>query len=338
MPRALVTGAAGFVGSNLVDSLVGAGYEVRAADVAAPSGDGADAEHLHLDVRDRDAVRRAAAGCDVVVDNAALVPVSRSSQAEFLSVNAEGCRNVLEAARDEGAYAVHISSSAIYGVPSELPVRESTPLRPFEPYGISKAAGEGVADELRAAGLPVASLRARAILGRGRLGLFELIFRRIRAGRAVPMFGKGETRIQMCAAEDFCAAALAAIERRASGSYNIGSAGFGTVREDLGALIAHAGTDARLRPVPLPLVRGGLRTLGLLRLSPFTEWHVIASATDYWCDTSHAEADLGWRPTRTNIDALRRAYDRWLEAPEEFGSSPHRRPLRGALPRVLRGR
>jgi len=271
-----------------------------------------------------------------VVDNAALVPIARATPESYLAVNAGGPRNVLAAAREVGAYAVHISSTSIYGVPLELPVRESAPLRPFEPYGRSKAEAERVVQAERRRGLRVASLRSRAILGRGRLGVFEPIFRRVRQGRAVPIFGKGGTRIQMCDAEDFTRALLAAVEQRADGDYNIGSAGYGTVREDLEGLVKHAGSSTRLQPIPLTFVRAGLRTLGSMRLSPFSEWHVVASATDFWMDLSRAEAELGWLPRLTNTDALIRAFDGWIAAPEEYGSSPHRRPLRGPLARALR--
>jgi len=337
MPRALVTGGAGFAGSVLAEALERAGHDVRILDLHPMDDPPPSWEVVRGDVRDADAVARAVRGCHVVVDNAALVPVSRSTPDEFLSVNAQGARNVLSAARAEGAYALHISSSSIYGVPAELPVRETTPLRPFEPYGASKAAGERVVEEERARGLRVASLRTRAIVGAGRLGLFELVFRRIRGGRRVPLFGSGSATIQMCDAADFASAALAMVEQRADGAYNVGARVQGTVRDDLETLIARAGTGARLQPVPVWAIRTVLRPLDVVGRSPFTRWHWVASDTTFYADMSKAESELGWRPRHSTSEALWRAYEGWLSAPEGGGRSPHRRPLEGRFARMLRG-
>ena len=189
-------------------------------------------------------MRAAAEGCEVVVENAALVPVTRSSEAEYRSVNVDGCRTTLDAAEAAGAYVVRVSSSAIYGVPQQLPTPTTAPLAAFDPYGRSKAEAERMVAARREAGLAIASLRPRTLVGEGRLGLFDVIFGRVRAGKRVPIFGRGLNRSQLCDVQDLCSAVLAAIERRASGDYNVGSSGYATVREDIEALIAHAGTPA----------------------------------------------------------------------------------------------
>jgi nucleoside-diphosphate-sugar epimerase len=167
--------------------------------------------------------------------------------------------------------------------------------------------------------------------------LAGLVSRRIKAGRRVPMFGSGDVRIQMCDAEDFANAALAAIDRRANDDYNIAAAEFNSVRENLETSIAHAGTSARLQPLPVWGVRAVLRAFGAVGRSPLTEWHWVSSATPFWCELDKAERELGWHPVRSNADALSHAYDIWLVAPEEVGDSAHARPLQGALARMLRG-
>ena len=258
-------------------------------------------------------------------------------ESEYRSVNVDGCRNTLDAAEATGAYVLHISSSAIYGVPAELPVRTETPLTPFEPYGRSKAEAERLVEARRAAGLTVASLRPRTLLGEGRLGLFDVIFGRVRAGKRVPIFGRGDNRVQMCDVDDFCAAAVAAIERRANADYNIGSAGFGTVREDLEGLIARVGSTARLQPVPAGAIRAVLRPLDAIGRSPFNEWHWRSAPESFYFDISRAREELGWEPRRTNVDALENAYRHYVRRLGDTGASAHRRPLRGVLARLLRG-
>jgi nucleoside-diphosphate-sugar epimerase len=333
--RVLVTGGTGFLGAHLANAIAGAGHEVRTLDIHPPESPGPH-EFVRADVRDAAAVRSAVRGCDVVVDNAALVPVSRASEAEYRSVNLDGCRNTLDAAAAEDAYVLHISSSAIYGVPVELPVRTSTALAPFEPYGRSKADAERLVAERRAGGLTVGSLRPRTLLGEGRLGLFDVIFARVRAGKRVPLFGAGRNRVQMCDVEDFCAASLAAIDQRANDDYNIGSAGFGTVREDLEGLIARVGSRSRLQPVPVWAIRAVLQPLDAVGRSPFNEWHWRSAPEPFYFDISKAQDELGWRPVRTNADALENAYGHYVRR-ADTGASAHRRPLAGLLARLLRG-
>jgi nucleoside-diphosphate-sugar epimerase len=333
--RALVTGGTGFLGGHLVTALEGAGFEVRVLDLDPPQD--REREVVRADVRDAEAMRRAASGCDVVVDNAALVPVTRASPAEYRSINVDGCRTTLDAAAAAGAYVLHISSSAIFGVPAHLPVSPDAPLAPFEPYGESKAEAERVVHARREAGLAVGSLRPRTLLGEGRLGLFDVIFARIRRGRRVPVFGKGTNRVQMCDVEDFCNAALATIERRANADYNIGSAGYGTVREDLEALIDRVGSSSRLQPVPVWAVRAVLQPLDAVGRSPFNKWHWRSAPAPFYFDISRARDELGWEPRRTNVDALENAYGHYVRRRDVTGASAHRRPLRGVLARLLRG-
>ena len=334
MPRALVTGGAGFLGGHLADALAGAGFEVRLLDVAEPAD--TPYELVRGDVRDAGAVRRAVDGCEVVVDNAALVPVTSSSAAEYRSVNVDGCRVTLEAARDSGAYALHISSSAIFGLPTRLPVTRATPLRPFEPYGASKAEAERVVAELRGHGMTIGSLRPRTLLGAGRLGIFDVIFARVRAGRRVPLFGRGDNRIQLCAVEDFCAAAVAAVERRTGSDFNIGAGEFGTVREDIEALIDHAGTGARPIGIPVWALRAAMQPMALVGASPLSSWHWRTAPMSFYFDLSDARRELGWEPRYSNAQALARAYDAYLASPGAAGESTHTRSLSGLVGRLLR--
>jgi nucleoside-diphosphate-sugar epimerase len=335
--RVLVTGATGFLGTHLCAALQARGNEVRGLDITAPAEHRRDYELIQGDIRDSTTMRRALDGCEAVIDNAALVPVTRSTRQQFRSVNVDGCRTTLQAARATGAYVLHISSSAIYGVPAQLPVTTETPLAPFEPYGQSKAEAELVVAQERARGLRAASLRPRTLLGAGRLGIFDVIFARVRAGKRVPLFGRGENQVQMCDAEDFCAAALAAIERRAGEDYNVGAAEFGTAREDIEALIEHARTGSSVLPVPVWAIRAVLQPLALVGRSPLTRWHWRSAPAPFYFDISKTVEELGWRPRRSNAEALAHAYDLYLSSADGSGTSAHRRPLPGALARLLRG-
>jgi UDP-N-acetylglucosamine/UDP-N-acetyl-alpha-D-glucosaminouronate 4-epimerase len=146
--RALVTGGAGFIGSNLVDALVGAGADVVVLDDLSTGF----AENLHRsatlvqgDVADLTAVTRAVAGCETVFHLAAHRAVLRSVEQPLDTdrANVGGTLNVLVAARDAGARrVVCASSSSVYGGAEVLPTPETAPLLPRSPYAVSKLAGE----------------------------------------------------------------------------------------------------------------------------------------------------------------------------------------------------
>ena len=147
--KALVTGGAGFIGSNLVDALIERGDDVRVLDNFS-TGNRANLEGLEIEVvegelRSYERVHAAMRGIEVVYHLGALGSVLRSVQDPLTSsaVNVEGTLNVLLAARDEGVRRVIFSSStSVYGLNRELPTAETTPPDPISPYGVAKLAAE----------------------------------------------------------------------------------------------------------------------------------------------------------------------------------------------------
>ncbi len=149
--KVLVTGGAGFIGSHLVEGLLARGDAVRIFDDLSSGrrehleGPGGDLEVVLGDVRDLDALRGAARGCDAVLHEGALPSVKRSVEDPRLAhdVNATGTLNVLVAARDVGVRrVVFASSSAVYGESAALPKVETMPPEPVSPYAAQKLAGE----------------------------------------------------------------------------------------------------------------------------------------------------------------------------------------------------
>src|SRR3990170_5193194 len=147
--KVLVTGGAGFIGSNLVRALGERGDEVRVLDNFSTGNrenlDGLDVEVVEGELRSYERVHNAVRGVELVFHLGALGSVPRSVQGPLTSgaVNVEGTLNVLLAARDEGVRrVVFASSSSIYGNQPELPLRESTAPDPISPYGVAKLAAE----------------------------------------------------------------------------------------------------------------------------------------------------------------------------------------------------
>jgi UDP-glucose 4-epimerase len=147
--KALVTGGAGFIGSNLVDALLERGDDVRVLDNFSTGNrtnlEGANIEVVEGELRSYERVHAAVRGVEVVYHLGALGSVPRSVQDPLTSgaVNVEGTLNVMLAARDEGIRrVVFASSSSIYGNQAELPLREAMAADPISPYGVAKLAAE----------------------------------------------------------------------------------------------------------------------------------------------------------------------------------------------------
>src|SRR5205823_10312205 len=146
--RVLVTGGAGFIGSNLAERLLSRGAEVRVFDnLSTGFRDNVpgDAELLEGDIRDEAAVQAAVAGVDVVFHQAAHRAVLQSVQNPLSTdlANTHGTLLVLKAAQDAGVRrVVYASSSSVYGGAEQLPTPETAPLLPRSPYAVSKLAGE----------------------------------------------------------------------------------------------------------------------------------------------------------------------------------------------------
>jgi nucleoside-diphosphate-sugar epimerase len=308
-----ISGGAGFLGLHLARRLLADGHEVRTLDVA-PLDDSeleAAVEELRGDIRDPGHVRHLVTGADVVVHAAAALPI-QASRAAIRSVNVGGTEHVLVAARDaDVGRVVFISSTAVYGVPAKHPIEEEDPLVGVGWYGESKIDAEALC---RVAAVEPTIVRPKTFVGPERLGVFEILFDWIREGRRIYILGQGYNRYQLLAVEDLVDAIVrAATTPEAAGeTFNVGATEFGTVRDDLGALIDHAGSSSRLQPVPVQPAEVALRALELLRVSPLAEWHYKTAHKDSFVDVSKAQRLLGWQPRLSNREALIRTYDWYL--------------------------
>src|SRR5206468_1516642 len=137
---------------------------------------------------------------------------------------------------------INVSSSAVFGAPKSNPVTEETPPTPGEAYGRAKLEGENLCRRFAREGLDVTIIRPRTIMGHGRLGIFQILFEWIRQGSNVPVLGGGQNRYQFVHADDLAEACILAAARPGPAIYNCGTDRFGTMREALEHLCAHART------------------------------------------------------------------------------------------------
>jgi len=340
--RCLVTGGAGFLGINLVRYLLARGHEVTSLDVVPfdyPERD--RITEVVGDIRDRAAVDCAMGGCDLVVHCAAALPLYKPE--EIFSTDIDGTRTVLESALAHGlARVVHVSSTAVYGIPDHHPLVEDDPLQGVGPYGEAKVKAEAVCAEFRPRGLTVPIIRPKSFIGPERLGVFALFYDWAKDGHGFPMIGSGDNRYQLCDVEDVCQAIYLAATgpaEKVDDVFNIGAREFTTMKEDYQAVLDEAGHGKRIRGFPAGPVIWALRILEALKLSPLYKWVYETAAEDSFVSIEKAERVLGFEPQYSNKQALVRNYRWYLEHLHEFeGASgvSHRVPWKQGILKVFK--
>ncbi|MFG1856567.1 NAD-dependent epimerase/dehydratase family protein [Actinomadura geliboluensis] len=247
----LVTGAAGFIGSHLVDRLLADGHEVIGVDdLSSGTNIRPGVEMWEMDVADpalaeKVAVRRPEVICHLAAQVS--VRVSVSDPLGDARTNVVGTANVLEAARAAGGRKVVVTSScAVYGVPDALPVPADAELRPASPYAASKVAGEvyaGMYKQLH--GIDFTTLTLANVYGprqtpEGEAGVVSIFTDALLAGRPTKVYGDGtQTRDYVYVLDVVDAFARAAGEAGGGGRFNVGT-GLQTTDRDLHTLVARA--------------------------------------------------------------------------------------------------
>ncbi|MBN1871457.1 MAG: NAD(P)-dependent oxidoreductase, partial [Candidatus Omnitrophica bacterium] len=300
MEKVLITGGSGFFGAHLAERLLRDDYSVRVLDRNEIDQDSLrkSVNFIKGDVRDRDTVTRACKDIDYVFHNAAILPVSRSSKREYWDVNVNGTQNVLRASLlNHIKKVIFISSSAPYGIPRIIPIKETTEFNPICDYGRSKAEAERACKDYRGRGLNVIILRPRTIIGTGRLGIFQILYSWIADNKNIYTIGSGENLMQFLSDKDFVEACILSIGRACvNEDLNLGAEKFGTVKEALQELIKYAKSSSQIKALPGKAAESVLFILDKLNLSPFTPWHYKTSDKPFYFDISKAKKILDWNP------------------------------------------
>lgn len=341
--RFLITGGSGFLGINLTRYLLNKGHEVICYDIADfdyPERD--RITFIKADIRDRAALDRAMPGVNIVVHTAAALPLY--SKEDIYTTDIVGTRNVVDAAYQAGVERlIHISSTAVYGIPDHHPLYEDDKLQGVGPYGEAKIEAERICLEYREKGMCIPIIRPKSFIGPERLGVFALLYDWARDGRSFPVLGNGKNRYQYLDVEDLCDAIYLCCTlpcEKTNDTFNIGAKEFGTVAEDFQAVLDYAGHGKKVKPFPAEPMIWGLRVLEAFKLSPLYKWVYETISKDSFVSIEKAERVLGFKPKYSNKDALLRNYQWYLDNYEKFANKSgvsHRVPWKqGALGIVKR--
>ncbi len=318
-----VTGAAGFVGRKLVETLAASGWKVEAFDLRKPESGAAGVEFIAGDIRDEAAVAEAMKGAEIVFHLAAALGASRLGLEGFRAVNVGGTKAVLAAARKNGVRrVVHFSSAGVLGhVRSGEVADEGYALNPRDNYDLTKLEGERAALEAGAAGQDVVVIRPGWVYGPGDRRTFKLV-RAIAKGKYIQA-GRGRTLQTPVFVDDLAVGAVLAAENgKKSEIYNLAGDEVLTVRQIAETIASAAGRNLPRFHLPMGPTRVAAAVFGKVfgligREAPLNPSRLAFFIHPKPLRIEKAKAELGFAPSLNFAEGMDRAVawyrkNRWL--------------------------
>lgn len=320
--KILITGGAGFLGINLIRFLLKEKHQIYSLDIA--EFDYSDVNDkikiIKGDIRNKNLVEKSIKGMDVVIHTAAALPLYKKE--DIYSTDVEGTRNLLNSAfRNNVKRFIHISSTAVYGIPDHHPIYETDKLDGVGNYGKAKILAEEICLNYRTKGMCVPILRPKSFIGPERLGVFALLFDWASTGHNFPMIGNGKNKYQLLDVEDLCQAINLCLNLEpeiVNDTFNIGAKEFTTMKDDYQAVLDFAGFNKKIICLPEKPSIILLKILEKLKISPLYKWVYETASKDSFVSIEKAEKILGFLPKYSNKEALIRNYSWYLKNKENF--------------------
>lgn len=341
MKTMLVTGGSGFFGGVLKRRLLADGFAVVNIDLVADTDKAANLTSVRGDIRDAAMLSRLFAEnrFEAVFHCAAMLAHDTVAKDDLWTSNVDGTRRLAEACRAaEVKRLVFLSSNCLWASNLGHEVAEDEPPAPVELYGQSKLAGEQVLAEFT--DLDVVTIRCPTIIDSGRLGLLAILFEFIDSGKKVWVVGDGGNRYQFIYAPDLAEACVRTLGYAGSDLFHIGSENVCSLRDVYQAVIAAAGTGARVASLPKAPTLAAMKLAHQLGVSPLGPYHYRMIAEDFIFDTRRIRERLGWRPTKTNQEMMIAAYRYYAAGRQEIHArkdvSAHSKPTAMGVIRLLK--
>ena len=202
------------------------------------------------------------------------------------------------------------STDMVYGPALFTPRNEDHPRMPFGPYGRSKVVAEDIMIAARSTGISVTVLRPRLIIGPGRLGILEKLFRLIQKDLPVPLIGSGNNRFQFVSASDCARASVLSAQKGCPNEIlNLGSDSPPIVYDLLSDFIANVGSKSKIIKTPASIVKGVLSILAAMKIGPMDPEQFKIADNDIILDITRARHILDWTPLDSDKDMLLAAYE-----------------------------
>jgi nucleoside-diphosphate-sugar epimerase len=333
LPRALVTGATGLVGSHIAERLTASGWTVRAL-VRRESRwlNSIGVEQTVGDVLDGASFTSAARGCDTIFHNAAAITESGGWET-YRRLNVDGTRAAIDAAASAGARLMHLSSVAVYGPDGRYSTAgkktdEDSPLAPLPDgayYARSKRESEQLVMDAHASGrIWATAVRPTVIYGRRDRQFVPRAARLLRRGFA-PLIGGGTSTLSLVHAGNVADGAILAVKSEIAGGrvFNLAQDFDVTVRQCFLLGAQGLGRSVHFIPIPASLAGGAVRAFKMItRLFTGGRWSAVSNASirmltrDNPFTSERARRELAWSPSIRPEEGIPDAFRWWREHPD----------------------
>tara|TARA_X000000950_G_scaffold287803_1_gene401747 strand:+ start:11318 stop:12370 length:1053 start_codon:yes stop_codon:yes gene_type:complete len=345
MTSHLVSGASGYLGSNIVKHLVKLKHNVVSFDVIRDENIAKISNFYQVDITNKHSLEKIFKEnkIDYIHHNAALVPLTKQNN-KYIKVNYGGTKNILElASKYKIKHFSHMSSSAIFGNNNYMHKKVDTNnYNPIGKYGYSKYLAEievlksNIDQNCKIDSISI--IRPRPVIGKGRLGIFEILFDWIDSDCNIPIIGDGTNRFQFAHVDDLSQVSIETAIGGINGIFNIGTDKFTNLKNDLEEFIKIIGSNVKIIKTKTYFIVNLLRILDKINLSPLSVWHYMSYSWDFYYDLENTFKVLKWRPKYSNVEMLVESYEEYKQQAKrlENNTSPHRKKVKQKILKHLK--